>query len=60
MSHLYITGDGYTAATSSATTRLVGVPFCPDLLSIDDMGEADTWRGRVVRGFFTVLSWLDR
>ena len=41
-------------------TELFGVPICPDSLSIDDIGEADSWRGRVVRGFFTVLSWFDR
>ncbi len=43
----------------SNTVKMIGVPFCPDLLSIDDMGEADGWRGHVVRGFFTVLSWFD-
>jgi hypothetical protein len=29
--------------------------LCPNLLSIRDIGEADGWRGRVVRGFFRVL-----
>ena len=34
---------------TAATTKLIGVPICPDLLSIDDLGEADTRRGRLVR-----------
>ncbi len=29
--------------------------ICPDLLSIRDIGEADGWRGRVVRGLFRLL-----
>ena len=49
-----------TGTTTVNITKLIGVPFCPDLLSIDDMGEADNWRGYVVRGFFTVLNWFDR
>lgn len=30
-------------------------PLCPDLLRIDQIGAADGWRGKVVRGFFRVL-----
>ena len=44
----------------SNTVKMVGVPFCPDLLSIDDMGEADGWRGHAVRGFFYALGVVDR
>jgi hypothetical protein len=35
--------------------RIVGHPFCPDLLSIRDLGEADGWRGHLIRGFFRLL-----
>ncbi len=51
-----ITGGNIT----TTITKLVGVPFCPDLLSIEDMGEADGWRGQVVRGFFHALGAVDR
>ena len=43
---------GDAAATVTGTQRAL----CPDLLSIRDIGVADGWRGRVVRGFFVVLS----
>lgn len=36
-----------TTSTNSA--------ICPDLLNIRDIGEADGWRGHVVRIFFRVL-----
>jgi len=29
--------------------------LCPDLLSIRHVGEADSWRGKVVRAFFRLL-----
>ena len=29
--------------------------LCPDLLRYEQIGEADGWRGRVVRGFFWIL-----
>ncbi len=32
--------------------------LCPDLLRLSDIGEADNWRGRVVRGFFRLLGWV--
>lgn len=40
---------------SEATTTTNQQAICPDLLSIRDLGEADGWRGHVVRGFFRVL-----
>lgn len=46
---------GPDATWTEATTRLIGVPICPDLLTIADLGEADTWRGRLVRLFFRLL-----
>ncbi len=39
------------AMTTTGTHRAI----CPDLLSIRDIGEADGWRGRVIRGFFRVM-----
>ena len=30
-------------------------PLCPDLLSVRDLGEADSWRGHLVRAFFRAL-----
>lgn len=35
--------------------KLIGVPICPDLLTINDLGVADTWRGRLIRAFFRLL-----
>jgi hypothetical protein len=29
--------------------------LCPDLLRYEQLGAADTWRGRVVRGVFWLL-----
>jgi hypothetical protein len=44
-------GDSGLTSTSTSTTNAL----CPDLLSIRDIGEADGWRGRAVRGFFQML-----
>ena len=45
--------------TSSALTWTSSVSVhCPDLLRLSDLGEADSWRGHVVRGFFRALSWV--
>ena len=41
----------FTYVTMTATTSAL----CPDLLRLSDIGEADSWRGRVVRLFFRVL-----
>jgi hypothetical protein len=46
-----------TATNLSRTTGTRRV-LCPDLLSIRDLGEADGWRGRVVRAFFRTLRLL--
>lgn len=35
--------------------QMVGVPLCPDLLRYELIGEADGWRGRIVRAFFWLL-----
>ena len=39
------------------TTRLIGVPICPDLLDFAALGETDNLRGRVVRAFFWLIRW---
>ena len=31
--------------------------LCPDLLRYEQIGAADGWRGRVVRGFFWLMRW---
>lgn len=48
---------GWIGDATSATTWLVGIPLCPDLLRYDDLGAADTWRGRIVRAFLWCLRW---
>lgn len=54
---------------STAETGLVGGQttsenrraLCPDLLRYEQIGEADLWRGRVVRAFFWLLrAWPPR
>lgn len=45
---------GTFTTTSTGTTGAI----CPDLLRLSDLGAADNWRGRVVRGFFRVLGWV--
>ena len=37
------------------TSASVPVALCPDLLRYEQIGAADGWRGRVVRGFFWLL-----
>jgi hypothetical protein len=50
--------DAMLAPTTNGTLiRMIGVPICPDLLDYAALGEADNWRGRVVRGFFWVMRW---
>lgn len=36
----------------NTTTTSLSSAICPDLLELDDIGEADNLRGRVVRAFF--------
>ncbi len=50
--------NGGTHTTTGV--RFVGVPICPDLLQYEDIGAADTFRGRVVRLFFFVLDKVGR
>lgn len=42
---------------NTSGSKLVGVPFCPDLLRYEDIGAADNMRGRVVRAFFWLMRW---
>lgn len=47
-----------TTASSADRITYTGTAnwhICPDLLSIRDIGAADGWRGKVVRGFFRLL-----
>jgi hypothetical protein len=45
----------YGWSRTDSGVRLIGVPICPDLLDYAALGEADNWRGRIVRGFFWML-----
>lgn len=49
--HRYFTPPTVTRTSS----KLIGVPICPDLLSYADLGAADNLRGRVVRAFFWLI-----
>lgn len=51
-----VTPDLEGVTINSAGSKLIGVPICPDLLDIADIGAADNLRGRIVRAFFTVLA----
>ena len=42
--------DSYTLGTHTTPDHL-----CPDLLRYEQIGVADNWRGRIVRGFFWVM-----
>jgi len=53
---VYLEAHGSSSNTTTLT-KLVGVPICPDLLSFDELGEADNFRGRVVRTFFWLIRW---
>jgi hypothetical protein len=35
--------------------KMIGVPICPDLLRYEDLGQADSLRGKALRGFLFVL-----
>lgn len=48
---------GQKFATSGNVTFNRSV-LCPDLLRLEDIGEADAWRGKLVRAFFRVLKVL--
>jgi len=49
---------GWPAITHTITGTSSAI--CPDLLSIRDLGVADNWRGRLVRGIFHVLRLVTR
>jgi len=51
--HWDSTAGGLTDLGGSITSARHAL--CPDLLSIRDIGEADGWRGHVVRIFFRIL-----
>ena len=55
----YDNGHHFRPAMGSNTTNpLKYMPpghFCPDVCGIEDFGDADTWRGKTVRGFFKLM-----
>lgn len=51
---------GWGEVQYSDGTKLVTVPICPDLLEHRDLGEADSMRGHLIRGFFWLMRWWPR
>lgn len=49
-----LTVSGQTVASTVNLSASVCY-LCPDLLRLDQLGVADSWRGRAVRTFFRVL-----
>lgn len=47
--------DGYPPTVMSLLTTTTQTYLCPDLLRYEQIGAADNWRGRVVRGFFWLM-----
>lgn len=41
--------------TSTSLKYMAPGHFCPDVCDLSDFGEADYWRGRVVRAFFRLM-----
>ena len=54
----YIDFSGDAQQVNLGTTSVVRA-ICPDLLDIDDLGEADTWRGHLIRGLFRAVDVID-
>jgi hypothetical protein len=46
---------GLTPYPETSGTLLTSEHLCPDLLRYEQIGEADGWRGRTVRGFFWLM-----
>lgn len=53
-----VSGATYSGNFPGPSWTGTGNAICPDLLTIHQLGVADNFRGRVVRGFFRVLEWL--
>jgi hypothetical protein len=49
--NVYLDSTGRTTWLTTATVTVL----CPDGLRYEDLGAADTWRGRLVRAFFWLL-----
>jgi hypothetical protein len=47
--------SGNINKSTHANMSLIGIPVCPDLLRLEQIGEADRLRGRIVRLFFKIL-----
>lgn len=41
--------------TGSTVQGIMTVPLCPDMLNYQNLGAADSFRGRLIRGFFRLL-----
>lgn len=51
----YSPSHSTTAPVINNTYTMNNSALCPDLLRLEDIGVADGWRGKVVRGFFKLL-----
>lgn len=47
----FVDGRTYIVETRNVSA------LCPDLLRFEQLGEADTVRGKVVRAFFALMRW---
>jgi hypothetical protein len=50
-----VTSSTQASGTVTRATFLTPEHLCPDLLRHSQLGAADGWRGRMVRGVFLVL-----
>lgn len=50
-----VNGQEVNAVAITSATLLTPEHLCPDLLRYEQIGCADNWRGRVVRGFFWLM-----
>jgi len=52
-----VTINGQPWPSTGTSLKFITIPACPDLLSLQDIGEADGLRGKVVRAFFWLMEW---
>jgi len=51
----------WTDGVSGTSVRILTVPICPDLLRYDQLGVADNFRGKIIRGFFWLMQiWREK
>jgi hypothetical protein len=56
----FVLASGYPTRGTALVVGRDGVlvtpdHLCPDLLRLSNIGPADGWRGRIVRGFFRLM-----